>query len=319
MRLLIATLCAAAVFWCSSCSPTPSTDKSRANNNFTVPTLDAQNGSNALQYVARLLELGERDAGTSGAETAAKWIMEELRAAGLPEVQIESFVDTTPDGPATFHNVLAMMHGNSPTRILLLSHFDTKSKISTAERKFQGANDSGSSTGLLLELAAVLAKQLKRPPLYTIQWAFLDGEECRYNYGPHDGLHGSRYLANKMKSEGVNFKAVILLDMIGDRNLQVTMPRNSTPALKAFVFKAASALGVRNKFSLYDGNILDDHQPFFEAGYPAVNLIDFTFGSSLGANDYWHTLEDTLDKLDYESLRIVGNVVLKVIELCQNE
>jgi glutaminyl-peptide cyclotransferase len=145
--------------------------------------------------------------------------------------------------------------------------------------------------------------------------AFFDGEECRRHYGPQDGLHGSRRLAKTLLDDGraLNVRAVIVLDMVGDKNLQLTLPRNGTPRLLTAVFRAAEADGARDKFSLYATEILDDHQPFFEAGMPAVDIIDYEFGSAPGKNDYWHTPADTLDKLSAASLTVVGRVVVRML------
>jgi Zn-dependent M28 family amino/carboxypeptidase len=148
---------------------------------------------------------------------------------------------------------------------------------------------------------------------YNVLIAFLDGEECLVRYGPNDGLHGSRQLAAEMKSEKANVKAVILVDMIGDRDLNIMIPRNGTATLRALALKAADAAGVRQYISLTDGAILDDHQPFLDAGFPAVDLIDFNYGSTPGANDYWHTPQDTLDKISPESLTITGRIVTEML------
>jgi glutaminyl-peptide cyclotransferase len=178
---------------------------------------------------------------------------------------------------------------------------------------FEGANDSASSSGLLLELARVL--QAAGPLPVNIGIAFFDGEECRHSYTAHDGLHGSRHAARALclNRHVDQVRAVIILDMIGDRDLTVTIPRNSTSDLVARVFRAAAAEKVRTKFALMTGALLDDHQPFLEAGMPSLDLIDFEYGSAPGLNDYWHTPQDTLDKLSAESLGIVGRVVIRVL------
>ena len=106
---------------------------------------------------------------------------------------------------------------------------------------------------------------------------------------------------------------MILMDMIGDRDLQVTIPRNSSSHLVALAFESATALGVRDRFSFSRSNILDDHVPLIEPGIPSINLIDFQFGSRPGKNDYWHTPEDTLDKVSPDSLEIVGRVVIEML------
>lgn len=268
----------------------------------------AEAASNALRRVASLIALGPRDAGTPGAETAAAWIAAQLQADGL-KPRIDRFVDATPDGPQTFHNVLAEWIGASSGTVVLLSHFDTRSGLGP---DYVGANDGGSSTALLLELAAHLAR--RGQPRLTLLFAFLDGEECRQAYGPRDGLHGSRRLAAQLQAAGREVRAVILLDMVGDRDLGLTLPRNSTPALKLLLFDAALAQGCRDRIELLPCDILDDHQPFLDRGYPAIDLIDFHYGRGPRDNRYWHTPDDTLDKLSAESLQGVGSLVLEMLQ-----
>jgi len=149
--------------------------------------------------------------------------------------------------------------------------------------------------------------------------AFVDGEECRKEYGPHDGLHGSRHLAQQIyEAGGANLvEAVIVLDMIGDKNLNISIPRNSSRELTKELFYAAHELNVRAQFAIGPGSILDDHVPFQIAGMPVIDVIDFDYGSAPGLNDYWHTTNDTLDKLSVQSLQTVGDVVLKMIENIQ--
>lgn len=286
--------------------PAPAPGQSASAIPFTVV-----NGSNALAQVAALLALGPRDAGTPGAARAARWLADHLQQAGVP-ARIDTFTDETPSGPLTCHNVIAEIPGRSNTWVVLLSHFDTKSGI---DHGFQGANDGGSSTGLLLELA----RQLKQSPapVNGVLCAFLDGEECRVAFGPHDGLHGSRHLAAQLAAEHRGVKAVILMDMIGDRDLDVALPGNGTQNLTLLTLESARAVGARDHFRLFDGGMLDDHQPFLDAGFPAVDLIDFTYGSAPGLNDYWHTPQDTLDKLSDASLTIVGQVVCEMLRRLQ--
>lgn len=268
-----------------------------------------EHGIQALSNVTAFVQsCTPRDAMTPGAERAAQWLKERLISNGLKNAVIDTFSDTTPQGKATFHNVEAVIPGHSKRTILLLSHFDTKSGISPT---FQGANDSGSSTGLLLELARIIAAS--GTPRCTVHIAFLDGEECKVTFDAQDGLHGSRHLAKKMKQEKRDVAAVILMDMIGDRDLHIQLPHNGTGSLRAGALRAADATGDRDHISPYDRFILDDHQPFLEAGFPAVDLIDFVFGDAPGKNNYWHTPEDTLDKLSAESLTITGRIVLEMI------
>ena len=277
----------------------------------TVPRPDpaAFQGSNALAEVGAFLAGGPREAGTPGADRAAHYLAGRLAAIGVP-AEVDTFRDAVPGGTGVFHNVIARIPGTSTGIVVLAAHFDTKSGIPG----FQGANDSGSGVGLLLALAAWYRSV--PPPGSSVWLAFLDGEECRVEYGPHDGLHGSRHLAGRLVEQGLagQVRAVIVADMIGDRDLGVTLPRNGTPELMTAVFNAAAKEKCRSSFALHAGEVLDDHEPFLEAGMPAVDLIDFEFGSAPGLNDYWHTAADTLDKLSADSLGKVGRVVIRALD-----
>jgi glutaminyl-peptide cyclotransferase len=265
-------------------------------------------GEAALSEVAHFLQLGPCVSGTEGARNAAVYLKDRLASMGVP-AEVDGFLDVTPDGSNVFRNVVGVLAGKKPGVIILAAHYDLKSGINS----FMGANDSGSGVGELLALAPILkAGSTEGPSVWIV---FLDGEECRVNYGPDDGLHGSRHFAAKLVATGRarEVKAFILLDMIGDKDLTVTIPRNGAPELISAVFSAAAEGGVRGKFSLSGGGVLDDHQPFIEAEMPAVDLIDFEYGSAPRLNDYWHTAEDTLDKLSADSLEIIGQVVLRVV------
>ena len=269
----------------------------------------AVSGEAALEEVAKFVALGNRDSGTEGAERAAKYLAGRLGELGI-EAQIQEFRDETPRGEMIFRNVVGKLPGTGEGILMMGSHYDTKSGI----EGFEGANDSGSSTGLLLELARAFREG--GPKRASIWFAFFDGEECMESYGPRDGFHGSRHMAGKLEEEGRlgEVEALILLDMVGDRDLTVTLPRNGTPWLTELAFEAARAEGVRRHFRLHPYAIGDDHVAFLERGVPAVNLIDFHFGTAPGANDHWHTAEDTMDKLSAESLGIVGRVAARMAE-----
>ena len=273
-------------------------------------SVTALRGDTALREVAEFLKTGDRTAGTAAGGRAAAYLVKRLAALGVP-AEIDSFTDSTPSGSALFKNVTAVIRGTEPGLVILAAHYDTKSGIPA----FVGANDSGSGVGLLLALAPILKASTTPGP--SVWLAFLDGEECRVTYGPNDGLHGSRHLAATLTAAGraSEVRACILMDMIGDKDLSVTIPRNGTPALISAVFKAASEEGVRPLFSLSNQFVLDDHQPFLDAGIPAVDLIDFQYGSEPRLDDYWHTAADTIDKLSAGSLESVGRVVLRVLNV----
>ena len=269
----------------------------------------AVSGEAALAEVRDVVALGNRDAGTEGAKKAAVYLFDRLRALGV-EAEIQEFSEASPQGETVFRNVLGRIPGGDGRIVLLGSHYDTKAGIAG----FEGANDSGSSTGLLLELAR--AFKANGPHGAEIRFAFFDGEECMEHYGPQDGFHGSLHLAAAMAADGSlsNVAAMILLDMVGDKDLTITIPRNSTPWLTTLAFEAARAEGVRKHFGLYPQAVGDDHEAFFSRGVPAIDLIDFEFGSAPGKNDYWHTAEDSMDKLSAESLGIVGRVAARMVE-----
>ena len=281
---------------------------SEANVSRAPLTFTAAHASNALAHVtAFVTDCTPRDAGTPGAERAAAWLHARLTAQGI-DATLDRFSDPTPRGPRPFVNVLATIPSPSDEWIILLSHFDTMSGIS---EKFQGANDGGSSTGLLLELATLF--QTAPHKKYNILCAFLDGEECMLGYSERDGFHGSKRLAKAMKQQQKKIKAVILMDMVGDRDLKITVPRNCTAELRVLALEAAEATGDRAKIGLFNGIIYDDHQAFLDLGFPAIDLIDFYYGSGLDENDYWHTSKDTLDKLSADSLLATGRIVIEMI------
>ena len=278
-----------------------------------LPTMVS--GEAALEEVWQFVELGPKEPGTPGAERAATYLAGRLQAVGV-EAQIQEFQEASPAGVLTFRNVLGRIPGNGKKCILLGAHYDTKTGI----EGFEGANDSGSGTGLLIELARVL--KLNGPQGMDIRFALFDGEECRVEYGPEDGFHGSRYLAKTLAEDGSlsNVVAMILLDMVGDKDLSVTIPRNGSSELMALAFEAARAEGIRHQFQLSPYTIGDDHEAFLARGVTAIDLIDFHFGSAPEKNDYWHTAEDSMDKVSAESLEKVGRVTVRMVEeLVQRE
>ncbi len=192
-------------------------------------------------------------------------------------------------------------------RALVCSHYDTK-RFDDPGVRFVGANDAGSSTGALLELARVLA--LDPGFARKFELVFFDGEEGVITIDDNDGLYGSRHYAADLRKSGRarQFKLGILWDMMGDRDLTITLSPNSPPQLARGIFAAADALGTRAHFGFFHGDIVDDHVPLNAAGIPTIDLIDFDYPP-------WHTAGDTLDKVSAESLEIVGRATL--YHLCQ--
>jgi glutaminyl-peptide cyclotransferase len=177
-----------------------------------------------------------------------------------------------------------------------------------------GANDGGSSTGFLLELAHVVNSM---PHADDIVLVWFDGEEAYGEWSDTNGVYGSRHLADKWSGEGKlgRIKALINVDMIGDKDLEMIQEGNSSPALRKLVWTTAHDLGY-GKYFLDSGFATeDDHLPFLRKGVTALDLIDFDYGPN---NDYWHTEKDTMDKLSAHSLDVVGNVLVAVLRKLQN-
>jgi Zn-dependent M28 family amino/carboxypeptidase len=203
-------------------------------------------------------------------------------------------------------NIIARLPGTSGRTVVISGHYDTKP---TPGVPFVGANDGGSSTGLLLELARVLPKRLHKDEILLV---WLDGEEAFAQWTATDSVYGSRHLAAKWAADGTarRIKALINVDMIGDQDLQIVEETASTVWLRELVWNTARELGFSKHFGPSRGDIGDDHVPFLEKGIPALDLIDFDYGPG---NSYWHTPQDTMDKLGANSFDVVGKVVLAVI------
>jgi glutaminyl-peptide cyclotransferase len=259
-------------------------------------------GEKAFEHVRHLVDLGPRPPGSDAIEKTRTYIDNQLSKFGW-QVTRQTFTDDTPRGKATFVNLIARFHvtGNQGSPVpffLLCSHYDTK--IFETFR-FVGANDGGSSTGLLLEFARVLAQH---PNLASkVELVFFDGEEAYENFSETDGLYGSRYFARDLdKTKAAKqFHGGVLFDMVGDASLTITLAPNSPSQMAQSIFGAAEALKLRNYFTYFDRDITDDHTPLNAIGIPTIDLIDFDFA-------WWHTAEDTIDKVSAQSLQIVGSV-----------
>ena len=269
-------------------------------------------GDRAFADVKKQVEIGPRPSGTPEIGLAQAHIVSSLEAAGWA-VEKQEFTDTTPRGPMKFVNLIGRFAPGGarpvPTttqRAIVCSHYDTK-RFSTI--KFVGASDGASSTGALLELARTLA--LDHALAAKVELVFFDGEEAFVNFtSPEDpkpdGLFGSRFYARHLRESGraKQFKFGILWDMIGDKDLTITLSPDSPQELMREILASAETLGVRDHFELYERSILDDHICLsMFARIPAIDLIDFKY-------DPWHTADDTLDKLSPASLQTVGAVTL---------
>ncbi|HEX4085738.1 MAG TPA: M28 family peptidase [Chthoniobacteraceae bacterium] len=259
------------------------------------------NGDRAFADVKALVDIGPRPSGSAAIEKARQYIIAQVRAAGWTVTE-QPFDDSTPRGPIHFINLIARFgKGDTTQQAIVCSHYDTKIFDTI---RFVGASDGGSSTGALIELARTLAHD---PALAKkVELVFFDGEEAVVQFNETDGLYGSRYYAMKLRDSGRyrQFKFGILWDMMGPRNLIITLSTDSPPALTGGILKAADALHDRQHFTFFKDAIYDDHVPLDHiAEIPSVDLIDFDYPP-------WHTAADTLDKLSPDSLKIVGDVTL---------
>ncbi len=265
-------------------------------------------GARAYKLVEEIVAIGPRPSGSSGAKRTVDYIAGKCREYGY-EPRIDEWTETTDAGEITFRNVYADLDGRGRKFVVLGTHYDTK--VLPDLPLFVGANDSGSSTGLVLEIMRLLKKgDWDGPP---VRFAFFDGEECLERYGEKDGLHGSKRMVRRLQQSNQvkRCRAMILLDMIGDKDLQITLPADDDEDLVQEVLAIAREQGVENHFRRHRNAVIDDHVPFKRAGIPAVDLIDFEFGPN---NTYWHTNADTLDKISEDSLRIVGNVTIRLLQ-----
>jgi Zn-dependent M28 family amino/carboxypeptidase len=200
-------------------------------------------------------------------------------------------------------NIIAKFPGKSGKAIAVTGHYDTK-KLAD----FVGANDGGSSAGFLLELARVLRTFPHSDDIYLV---FFDGEEAVREWSESDSVYGSRHLAAKWTADGTNrrLKALINVDMIGDKNVRMFWDTASTDSLRKQFWDAADSLGLERYFPREGGPIEDDHLPFIKAGVPSLDIINFESQDS-----FWHTSRDTMDKLGARGFQVAGDVLMKVLK-----
>ena len=261
-------------------------------------------GARALEYTRKAVSFGPRPPGSPAIRKLRAYILQQLKLRGC-EIVPDRFIAKTPMGEKAMENIIAKFPGKSGNAIAITGHYDTKLKPN-----FVGANDGGSSTGFLLEMAEVLQGAPRQDDVYLI---WLDGEEAtREEWTDADSLYGSRHLAEKWSANGMasKIKALINVDMIGDRDLQLIYDMQSAASIRQLVWDTADRLGYAQNFPRQPGGITDDHIPFLRAGIKALDLIDFNYGPN---NSYWHTPQDTVDKLGANSFQIVGTVLVNVL------
>ena len=223
------------------------------------------------------------------------------------DVEQDKFTAQTPAGNFPINNIIAKFPGKKNGIIVVAGHYDT---IYPLRKNYVGANDGGSSTALLLALADQLRGNERDG--YSVWLVWTDGEEAFVKWTDTTACTAPATGA-EVAADGTakKIKAFILVDMIGDADLDIQNDTNSTPWLTNLVFKAATNLGYQSHFFQWTAGMDDDHIPFAKIGVPVVDLIDFTYGY----NNVFHTPHDTIDKLSAQSLAITSNVVMETIEL----
>lgn len=254
-------------------------------------------------------ECTPRHAGTLRGRLAANWLLDRASWSGA-DVSLDPFTDKTPLGERHFCNVVIELPGTrtNDNWIVIMSHFDTPS---TAKQPCAGANDGASTCGLLIALAEAINRSGPHPHNIALVWT--DGEECFKAYGPNDGFHGSRHLVDLFRRKNRLVKTAICLDMLGDKNLQISVPANTHPVLKKLAVQAAEKAGVKKLLKIEESLVVsDDHSAFLAAGCPAIDFIDFNYGPG---NAWWHTPEDTIDKISEASLLSSGRLVAAFLNI----
>lgn len=264
----------------------------------TAPAFD---GGRAFRDLEQLVAIGPRPAGSPGIARARAYITEQLAAAGL-KTEEQAFDAATPLGTIRMVNLRATLRPDpARPRLIVAGHYDTKL---FGEATFVGANDGGSSAAFLVELARALRGL---PGTLPIEILFFDGEEAVVQWQGTDRVYGSRHYVELAKKDGTlaQIGALVLVDMIGERQPRFLRDTNSTPWLTDIIWGRARALG-RREFAGDSTGIEDDHLPFLEAGVPAVDIIDLDYPA-------WHTPDDTIDKVSANSLQAVGDVLVAAI------
>lgn len=276
-----------------------------SEDNGPPPAFDA---NRAMEYVKEIVAFGPRPIGSENHKKVENYLLSRLKG---DDVENDEFTVDTSEGKFPVHNIIAKFPGKRDGIIVIASHYDTNYWLRNIN--YVGANDGGSSSALLLEIANQLRGKSRDG--YSVWLLWDDAEESmKPQWDDNESLYGVRHLAEKWQADGTikKMKAFILEDMIGDADLNIDRDSNSTPWLEDFVYAAATHLGYQSHFFARTNPVTDDHIPFMQRGVPSVDLIDFEYGYG---NVFWHTEQDTVDKLSPKSLEIVGKVTLETVRL----
>ena len=318
-RIASLTLCLV-LFSCTQARPTPAgpspgtpTESASAAASPTDPK--AALGSppkfdsgRAFEYVKEIVAFGPRPIGSQNHRKVEQFILSHLKGDSVEE---DAFTIETTEGKFPVRNLIAKFPGTGSGIVVIASHYDTNYPL--RDTPYVGANDGASSSALLLEIANQVRGKRREGNSVWLLWD--DAEESmRLPWYDPESLYGVRHLVQKWQADGTikNIRAFLLEDMIGDADLHIEREANSTPWLEDLIYQAATRLGYQSHFFERTSQIEDDHMPFVEHGVPSADVIDFEYGYN---NVFWHTPQDTVDKLSPKSLEIVGTVTLEALQM----
>jgi len=281
-------------------------------NGAKAPAQPHFNGAKALEYARQFVAIGPRWPTSPGHAKAEAFLRAQLQHDQLEE---DAFTASTPIGSVPMRNFIVRFPGKKDGVIVLATHYETNYWLKNIN--YVGANDGGSTTGLLLAIADQLRAETahgKKLDGYSVWLLFDDGEEAIQSWTDSDSLYGTKHLAAKWARDGTlpKIKAFILADMIGDKDLDIQRESQSTDWLVALVRQAAKQFGYEKYFFKDEESIADDHLPFVQRGIPSIDIIDINYGPN---HSYHHTDKDTMDKISAHSLTVDGDVFMETIRL----
>jgi Zn-dependent M28 family amino/carboxypeptidase len=315
MTMLATTACSKGTTASADATPSPATPAAVENSESAaapaassdsspLPQIDAKR---AFQYTREVTAFGERYMGNENHKKLEHYILDHLKG---DQVEDDAFTADTVEGKFPVRNIIAKFPGKKDGIIAILGHYDTNYWLRNTG--YVGANDGGSSTAILLEFANQLRGKTRDG--YSVWLVWTDGEEAVKTWTDTDSLYGTRHLAEKWEKDGTlkKIKALMVMDMIGDADLDIQRDTNSTPWLLDLIYTAAQRGGYQSHFYALEGPMEDDHIPFVKRGVPSADVIDLDYGYN---NVFHHTPQDTMDKLSPKSLEIVGNTILETVHL----
>jgi glutaminyl-peptide cyclotransferase len=324
LRILLTLPLTIALASTLACAKTP-TNPSAATNPATVSAMSTApqpwapdstplphiDSKRAFQYTREVTAFGPRYIGSENHKKLERYIVDHLKG---DQVEDDAFTADTPEGKFPVRNLLDKFPGTKDGIIVIFGHYDTNYPLRNSG--YVGANDGGSSTAILLEYANQLRAGLhdKKRDGYSVWLVWTDGEEAVRQWTNTDSVYGARHLAEKWEKDGTlkKIKALMVMDMIGDAELDIVRDSNSTPWLLDLIYAAAERLGYQSHFYASQGHIEDDHLPFVKRGVPSADVIDLDYGYN---NVFHHSPQDTMDKLSPKSLEIVGDTILETIHM----